>query len=90
MEGERTKVASRIPRAMAKLTGDAVSHVGIFDPALRSVTPLTFSLVLLSPRPSLCEYVVQYTRKQCVRGVWGSGTRTDKHLPQNPFTGKFF
>ncbi len=25
--------------------GDTVSHVGIFDPALRSVAPLPFSLV---------------------------------------------
>jgi hypothetical protein len=26
-------------------TGDTVSHVGIFDPALQTVAPLTFSLV---------------------------------------------
>ncbi len=40
------------------------------DPALWTVSPLTFSLVLLSPPPFLC---------QCVRGggVWGPGPQTD-------------
>ncbi len=32
-------------------TGDTVSHVGIFDPALWTVAPVTFSLVHLSPFP---------------------------------------
>ncbi len=32
-------------------TGDAVSHVGIFDPSLRTVAPLTFSLVQYPPYP---------------------------------------
>jgi hypothetical protein len=32
-------------------TGDTVSHVGIFDPVLWTVAPLTFSLVQLSPPP---------------------------------------
>jgi hypothetical protein len=37
-------------------TGDTVSHVGILDPALRTVAPLTFPLVELSPlAPSLCK-----------------------------------
>ncbi len=37
-------------------TGDTDSHVSIFDPALRAVAPLTFSLVLSPPPyPSLCE-----------------------------------
>ncbi len=35
------------------LTGDTISHVGIFDPALWTVAPLTFSLVQLSSPPSL-------------------------------------
>jgi hypothetical protein len=35
-------------------TGNAVSHVGIFDPTLWTVAPLPFSLVG-SPPPSLCE-----------------------------------
>jgi hypothetical protein len=30
-------------------TGDTVSHVVIFDPALLTIAPLTFSLVQLSP-----------------------------------------
>jgi hypothetical protein len=30
---------------------DTVSHVGIFDPALWTVDPQTFSLVQLSPVP---------------------------------------
>ncbi len=30
-------------------TGDTVSHVGIFDPVLRTVAPLPLSLVQLSP-----------------------------------------
>ncbi len=32
-------------------TGDTVGHVSIFDPALRTVAPLIFSLVQLSPLP---------------------------------------
>jgi hypothetical protein len=56
------------------------------------VLPLQpFSLVNSPPALScVSKYVVQYTHKQCVRGVWGSRPQTDKHLPQNPFTGKFF
>ncbi len=50
---------------------------GIFDPALWTVAPLTFSLVL---SPPLCKGVGG--------GVWGSsGPQADKHLPQSPFTG---
>ena len=33
-------------------TGDTFSHVGIFDPALGTVAPLSFFLVELSPPPS--------------------------------------
>ncbi len=63
-------------------TGDTVSHVGIFDTAFRTVTPLTFSLVHLShpSTPSLCRG----------GGGMGSGPQTDKHLPQSLFTGQFF
>ncbi len=32
---------------------------------------------------------ILYTRKQCAGGG-GSGPQTDKHLPQSPFTDKFF
>ncbi len=32
-------------------TGETVSHVGIFDQALWTVAPLTFSLVQLTPPP---------------------------------------
>ncbi len=36
--------------------GDTVSHVGIFDPALRTVAPLTLYLVqLYSLHTSLCQ-----------------------------------
>jgi hypothetical protein len=35
-------------------TGDTVSHVGIFNPALLAVAPLTFFLVQLSTY-TLCE-----------------------------------
>ncbi len=69
-----------------------VSHVGIFDPALGTVAPLTFSLFLLSPLPSplpcVNKYTVLCTRIQCIRGegVWGSGPQIDKHLPHSPFT----
>ncbi len=34
-------------------TGDTVSHVGIFDPALWTIIPQTFSLVHLPPPPPL-------------------------------------
>jgi len=37
-------------------TGDTLSYVDIFDPALWTVAPLTFSLAQLSPT-SLCEQV---------------------------------
>ncbi len=47
--------AAGVPQSL--LTEDTVSHVGIFDPALWTVTPLSFSLVQLSPHPSLCEQV---------------------------------
>ncbi len=48
-------------------TGDTVSHVGIFDPALWTVALLTLSLVQLSspsPRPCLNNYTV-YTYTVC-------------------------
>jgi hypothetical protein len=44
--------------------GDVVSHVGIFDPALRTVAPLTFSLVSSpppSPSPLPCVNKYRYT-----------------------------
>ncbi len=48
---------------------DAVSHVGIFDPALRTVAPLTFSLVQLSIPLSVSKYSIY---GQCVAGRgWG-------------------
>ncbi len=52
------------------------------------------------PPPSLCEqvYCTVYTYTvRCLRGrggggylVWASGLQTDKHLPQSPFTSKYF
>jgi hypothetical protein len=42
------------------------------------------------PLPYLVWISILKTSIQCVRGVWGSGPQTDKHLPQNPYTGQFF
>ncbi len=54
--------------------GDTVSHVGNFDPALRTVAPRTLSLVQLSPPPSTLPYVkVQYIQTVC--GWEGVGRR---------------
>ncbi len=74
-------------------TGDTVSLVGIFDPVLWSVAPLTFSLVQLSPPPPPLPVWISilYTRIHSRwGGVWGSMPQADKHLPQSPFTVKFF
>jgi hypothetical protein len=49
-------------------TGDTVSHVGIFDPALWTVASLTFSLVQLSLPPPLSVWISLCTRIQCLRG----------------------
>jgi hypothetical protein len=71
-------------------TGDAVRYVGISNPALWTVAPLTYSLVQLSP---LSLPVYTYTRTNTVckrRGVWGSVPQTDNHLPQSPLTSQFF
>ncbi len=60
---------------------DTVSHVGIFDPALWTVAPLTFSLVHLSPStPSLLWISLQNTRIQCVGG--GMGFQEGRYLRQ--------
>jgi hypothetical protein len=66
------------------------SHVGIFDPALLTVAPLTFSLVQLPPPlPCLNKYTV-YTFIVCQGGgEWSSGPQTDKHLPHNPLQVNF-
>ncbi len=56
-----------------RLENGSVSHVGIFDPALKTVAPLTFSLVQLFPLPCVNKYSILYTRIQCVRGGGGSG-----------------
>jgi hypothetical protein len=54
-------------------TGDKVNHVGIFDPALGTVAPLTFSLVPLSPLfPCvLLKYSTVYTERVWLGGVGG-------------------
>ncbi len=70
-------------------TGEAVSHIGIFDPAVWTVALLTFSLVQLPPLPCVNKYTV-YTYTVCKGGEWGSGPQTDKQLPQSSFTGQFF
>jgi hypothetical protein len=60
---------------------------------LKKVAPLIFSLVQLFPLPLTLCISILYTRMyivQCVRGGGFSGSQTDKHLPQSPFTGKFF
>jgi hypothetical protein len=49
------------------------NYIGIFDPALRTVAPLTFSLVQFNER-----------------GGMEFGPKTDRHLPQSQFTGKFY
>ncbi len=39
------------------------------------------------PPPPLCvNKYTEYTYTVCKGGVWGSGIKTDKHLPQSPFT----
>ncbi len=49
------------------LSGDTVSHVAIFDPALLSVAPLSFSLVQLSPLLPFPVWIsILYTRIQCI------------------------
>ncbi len=66
-------------------TGDIVSFVGIFYPALWTVAILTYSLIYSPPSPpSLSE--------QCVGGggVWASGPQTEKNLPQSPFAVKCY
>ncbi len=53
------------------LAGDTVSNVGIFDPALWTVDPLTFSLVH-SPLFHVYKYTV-YTYTVCKWGGVGYG-----------------
>jgi hypothetical protein len=62
------------------------SHVGIFDPGLWTVAPLTFSLVLSPPPPFHVWISTVHVHIQCVTG--GGGYQTDKHLPQSPFSCK--
>ncbi len=50
-----------------KKSEDTVIHVNILDPALWTVSPLTFSLVQLFPLSYVNKYTL-YTRIQC---VWG-------------------
>jgi len=73
-------------------SGDTVSHVGIFDPALWTVTPLTFSLFYSPPFLWVNKYTV-YTYTVCKGGVYGviggEGPQTDKYQPQSSFTGQF-
>jgi hypothetical protein len=59
---------------------------------LCTVAPLTFALVQLSPTPFPVRISLLYTGIQCVmaRGGEVSGSQTDKHLPQNPYTSQFF
>jgi hypothetical protein len=61
--------------------------------------PISLSLWFTLPPtpripPSLCHCVklyTEYTYPVCKEErVWGSGPQTDKHLPKNPFTTKFF
>jgi hypothetical protein len=53
-------------------TGDTVSPVGIFDPALWTVSPVPFYLVQLSPSPPFP--VSKYSLyRLCVTGSWWEG-----------------
>jgi hypothetical protein len=73
-------------------TGDTFSHVGILDPALWTVVPLTFSLVQLSPLPLIpCvnKYSKLLTYTVCGGGYGVLGLR-DKHLQQSPFNMSIF
>jgi hypothetical protein len=62
---------------VSRLSGDTVSHVGIFDPALRTVAPLLFSLVqLFPPHPLPCvnRYsILVYTYTVCKEVGVGTG-----------------
>ncbi len=42
-------------------TGDKFSHVGIFDQALWTVAPLTFTLVLSTPLSCVNKYMYVYS-----------------------------
>ncbi len=76
------------------------SHVRTFNTSFVICTLPWYPSSLLSgstlpPTPLPCvNKCTMCTRIQCVRGeegvVWGSGSQTDKHLRQSPFTGKFF
>jgi hypothetical protein len=65
--------------------------VMVYSTKLCELLPLKPSLWLAPPRPCVNKYTV-YTFTVCKggRGLWGSGSQTDKHLPQSPFTGQFF
>ncbi len=65
----------------------------VLSTGLWNIAPRTFSLVSSAPPPP---FSLPYVNKYTVRGggVWGhrkgGGLRQMKHLPQSPFTGKFF
>jgi hypothetical protein len=69
-------------------TGDTVSHVGIFDPALRTVNLLSGSTLPL-PFPCVNKYSV-YKYKVCKGGYGVLGLRQINTCRKVPFTGKFF
>ncbi len=74
-----------------RLEIESVMLVFIFTTQLGELLLSPLSLVQLSPLPPFPVRITKLsTRIQCVRGVWGSGPQTDKHLPQSPFTGQFF
>jgi len=55
-----------------RVSGDTVSHVAIFDPALRTIASLTFSLVHFTHPSPLPKIKVQYSiYRQCVAGRGG-------------------
>jgi hypothetical protein len=41
------------------------------------------------PLPCVNKYTI-YTSYAVYKGIWGSGTQADKHLPKTPVSGKFF
>ncbi len=68
-----------------------MSHVGIFDPALWTVGPLTFSLVQLPPPPRVNKYIV-YTYTVCNggRGYGVLGLRQINTCRKVPLLVNFF
>jgi hypothetical protein len=67
-------------------TGDTVSHVRIFDPALSTIAPLTFSLFRLPPSP-----LPRCLKSKYTDSVWlGRGGGGDAELCWRPYSAGVF